>query len=85
MAQLMANRTPRFLYPLPKVTDRVTVSGRRIVEPGVDWFVRETAGLDFDGLTVRERQERNAKRWRVVKIAVGILAAVGIAVGMWIF
>ena len=85
MAQLMANRTPRFLYPLPKVTDRITASGRKIVEPNVDWFVRETAGLDFDGLTVRERQERNAKRNRVIKDALIILAAVGLLVAVWIF
>ena len=85
MAQVLTqfhrgNRPPQFLFAQPHYTGRKTVSGAEIVE--TDWFVKESAGLEFDGLTVRERQERNAKRWRVVKIAVGILAAVGLAVGM---
>lgn len=61
-----------------RTTDRITASGRKIVEPDVDWFTHEAAGYTLN--EYRLKREREAKRWRAVKQGLIVLGLVLLAV-----
>lgn len=68
---------PNYLNLPYKANERITVSGRKIVEPDVDWFTKEACGYTLSEYRAKREAEQARKEliqaWLRAAVILGIV------------